>query len=326
MKNLPIIFMYSGQGSHYYQMGKYLFEQNKIFRHYMQYADKKFIELTGTSVLKNLYDPIKPKSEAFLDLALTHPAIFMVEYALTQVLLENNIYPDFTLGASMGEFAAAVCSHALDFETALQAINVQAKAVIKNSITKGGMLAILTDPHLYQKEAYLFEHSQLAAVNFSTHFVISGKLEELTRITKLLKEKDIASQLLPVSYGFHSTLIDAAETDFLENLSIANSLPMLIPLISCTNVTLLTSLTKQHLWDVIRKPILFQATIEYLEAKQPALYIDVGPSGTLGTFIKYNLGTHSLSKYISLLTPFSEDLNKLTAALKFIKNGGNDDS
>ncbi|XOS93736.1 acyltransferase domain-containing protein [Brevibacillus laterosporus] len=54
--NPSIVFMYSGQGSQYYQMGRALFEQNNIFRSYMYELDAKVRELIGVSVRSELYE------------------------------------------------------------------------------------------------------------------------------------------------------------------------------------------------------------------------------------------------------------------------------
>ncbi len=43
----------------------------------------------GESVLDKLYDKTKSSSDLFDKTLYSHPAIFMVEYALAQVLLED---------------------------------------------------------------------------------------------------------------------------------------------------------------------------------------------------------------------------------------------
>src|SRR5688572_9620134 len=112
----PIVFMFSGQGSHYYQMGRELFEQQPIFRHWMQLADSIYQELTGLSIIHELYENGHKKSEPFVRTLLTHPAIFSIEYALGQIILEQGIIPDYVLGTSLGEFAAAVFAGVMTFE------------------------------------------------------------------------------------------------------------------------------------------------------------------------------------------------------------------
>ncbi|MCR8985513.1 acyltransferase domain-containing protein [Brevibacillus laterosporus] len=57
----PIVFMFSGQGSQYFQMGKELFDQNPSFRRWMLQLDRISSSITGESVLEILYDPTKAK-------------------------------------------------------------------------------------------------------------------------------------------------------------------------------------------------------------------------------------------------------------------------
>ncbi|MBP6919310.1 MAG: hypothetical protein KBB94_10400, partial [Legionellaceae bacterium] len=65
-----------------------------------------------------------------------------------------------------------------------------------------------------------------------------------------------------------------------------------------------------YLWDVIRLPLLFQASVETLEQSGPYHYLDLGPFGTLANFVKYNLKPGSLSKTLLMLTPFGSKLNQ----------------
>src|SRR5689334_8830533 len=55
----PIVFMFSGQGSHYYQMGKELFRQSPIFQQWMIRLDDRVQALTGESVVHELYESQK---------------------------------------------------------------------------------------------------------------------------------------------------------------------------------------------------------------------------------------------------------------------------
>ena len=69
---LPIVFMFSGQGSHYYQMGKELFEENKTFHDWMLKADHLYHDLTQLSVIDHLYSKENIKAKPFTQTLLTH--------------------------------------------------------------------------------------------------------------------------------------------------------------------------------------------------------------------------------------------------------------
>jgi len=311
VKNKPIIFMFSGQGSHYYQMGKVLFEQNAIFNQWMKQADAICKEIINLSVIEQLYQPQHKKGDNFSNTLLTNPAIFMVEHALGQVLLNNNIIPDRVLGSSLGEYAAGVFAGLWTFETALQTVIHQAQ-LLETNCAKGGMLAILSSPKLYDDNKILHEHSEIAAVNFNSHFVVAGKPEGLKMIESFLTARQISFQALAVSQAFHSTFVDPAKLPYLDFLQQQSLSSVTMPFISCLNTQYhLSPIPHEHFWDVLRKPIQFQDTIKALEKEGSYYYVDVGPAGTLATFVKYNLTGEHESRTLALMSPFINDMKNI---------------
>lgn len=309
--------MFSGQGSQYFQMGKQLFLEDKTFKHHMMRADEICQDLICQSVIEHLYNPSHTLSTPFTNTLLSHPAIFMVEYALAQVVFEAGIKPDYVLGASLGEYAAAVIAGVMDFESALTSVITQAK-LLSQHCDEGGMLAVLHDYGLFDSASFLHDHSELAAINFATHFVISGKMSELKNIMDGLGRKEISHQLLPVSYAFHASYVDPVCEPFLSEMQAVQLNTPQIPLVSCMMAQEAQFLTANHFVDVIRHPILFQKTLDFLETNAPCTYVDLGPSGTLATFAKHALPRHCKSKSLSLLTPF-ERSEKLKTTLEQLK-------
>lgn len=112
--SLPVVFMFSGQGSQYYRMGEELFDEDEVFRTALQRYDAVVAEALGESVLARLFDPAKRKNDPFTDTRITHPAIVMIELALAESLRAAGIEPDYLLGSSLGEYAAAAVSGSID--------------------------------------------------------------------------------------------------------------------------------------------------------------------------------------------------------------------
>ena len=176
----------------------------------------------------------------------------------------------------------------------------------------GGMIAILADPALYAEE-FLRCRSELAAVNFLSHFVVTAKESELPMIETELKSRTIAYQRLPVSFAFHSQWIDEARAPFVSFMRSVGRKQNRLPLVCCDQAVTIAELSDDYLWNVVRRPIRFLETIAGLERQGARRYIDVGPAGTLATFLKYGLPATTTSTVQSILTPYGFDQKNLAA-------------
>lgn len=312
----PIVFMFSGQGSHYYHMGRELYEHNQHFRKMMLLGDNIASDLMGSSIIDQVYNESFKKNDLFNRTLYTHPAIFLVEYALARIVMDMGIEPDYVLDTSLGGFTASVIAGVLTFEAALAAVIEQAK-VIENLCSQGGMIAVLHSPEIYYENPLFYENLEMVGINFPSHFVVSGKTQSINLVRNFLKEQKISFQLLAVSHAFHSSLIDTAAGTYKHYLKKLILQDPKISYISACYADVLPSIPQFYYWEFVRAPIQFQMTIQRLEEKGPYIYIDLGPSGTLATFVKYNLNRASTSKSIPTLVPYGADL-KILERLKIV--------
>ncbi len=312
------VFMFSGQGSQYFQMGRDLFEKNETFRNWMVRLDDIPRQLSGRSVIEVLYSDLYGKGDPFQRTLLTHPAIFMVEYSLAETLIDAGVRPDMVMGVSLGSFAAAAVAGFIGLEDALSSVVRQAMA-FEEYCEPGGMTAVLADPALFAEE-YFSGRCELAAVNFSSHFVVSARCAELAEIETALEQRHIGYQRLPVSFPFHSQWIDKAKAPF---ESFMRSVPRMqgrLPLACCDHSAILSGLPDDYFWSVARRPVRFRETTARLEQQGARRYIDVGPSGTLATFLKYGMPATTQSTVHAVLTPFGFDQKNLAALLAAMRN------
>ena len=301
------IFMFSGQGSQYYQMGQPLYEHNAVFRHWMDHLDAFCRRSWGASILGLIYNSKRTRADGFERTPLSGPAIFMVEYALAKALEDAGVRADLTLGASLGTFAAAAVSGALSPEGALTSIMQQSR-IFEQHCQNGGMLAVVADCALSDAPE-LRSRVELAAVNFSSHFVVAGLEAELVVVERWLDGRGVTHQRLPVSYAFHSRWIDAAREPLLRCLDKLPLQALRIPLICCAQSrTFQTLPTRDFFWTVIRDPIGFSSTIARLVREEPYRYLDVGPSGTLAGFLRYLLPAGCGAEVHRVLSPFGGEL------------------
>lgn len=299
---MKTVFMYSGQGSQYYQMGADLFERNCIFSASLESMDRTVRRSTGWSVLERVYDPARCKIDPMTDIELSSVAIYMYEIALTRVLQDAGIEPDCLMGASLGTFAAASvagCHDAGDFVLQI----LEAARVTQSTSPDGAMLAILSDSAPLIRDGMIPTWCELAAVNFANHFTVSTLRENLPRIAAYLAEHKITSFELPTTRPYHSRWIDDTRAEMERFVERQSSAPASLPLVCCATVGKIDRLGPREVWRVMREPIWFQKTALAIESQGPCRYIDLGPSGTLANFLKYLLPRDSRSEIVTLMGP-----------------------
>lgn len=308
-----IAFMFSGQGSQYYQMGRGLYEQNPTFRAWMDRMDSLARDSLGASVVAALYGP-NGKGEPFVDIRLTHPAIFMVEFALAKTVIEVGVEPDCTLGASLGTFAALAIAGCWPMEDALASVIRQAR-LIERHCPKGGMIAVLGEPALYDASPFLQARSVIAGRNFASHFVLSAPESNLASIEHFLERAAVTSQRVPVQYPFHAPWIDPMRAALIEACGAGNIRLSGTPVYCCASGGMLDRMPDDYFWQVARKEIAFTQVISKMEQSGPFDYFDLSPSGTLSTFLKYLLPAQTGSRHFSAILPFSRETEFLTSVI-----------
>jgi len=312
MKN-RVVWMFSGQGSQYHQMGRELFEQEPVFREWFERGDSVVKKLINESLRDLVYSEAKKPGDPFKRTLHTHPAIFLVEYSLAQLLLSKGLKPDLLLGYSVGEFAAYAVAEVIPFEETLVALVKQAE-IVEYCTPEISAIAVLHSQELLQNFPSEFSGCQVASVNFSKGFTIVGPSDSVRKIQAFLKSRSISAMEIPICHGFHSSWLDMAGTPLralFSTLAFGRSNFELVSAVSGENPPLDSS----HLWQAIRGTVNFPSIVSRLEARGPFTYLDVGPSGTMATMVKYNLAPGSASTPLAIMNPFGRVRDQLGKAL-----------
>jgi acyl transferase domain-containing protein len=267
--------------------------------------------LSGESVVNALYGSERGKGEVFDRISLTHPAIFMVEYAMARALISAGVIPDCLLGVSLGTVTAATVAGCLDEESALETVMEHASAV-ETACQRGGMLTIL-GPVALLKEKFLQDNCDVAAVNSPEHFVVSALEVQCLEIERNLMARRIVFVRLPVCYAFHSRWIEPARARFEASTSQIRYKPASVPVICCQRAAMLSELPYGYFWKVTREPIRFRESMEVVAAGGANCYIDVGPAGNLAVLLKYLLPAEAKSAIHAVMTPYGRDMENFSA-------------
>ncbi len=307
------VFMYGGQGSHYFQMGKELYKDNKIFQRSMNQCSEILDDYLEISLVDEIYLN-KKNSNNFDNILVTHAAIFCVEYSLTQILLDQGIIPDAVVGYSIGEYVAAVVAGVMSLNDALKLTAHQARLLNRNN-HKGAMLVVLSDVSEFTDDLYI--GCTIAGINYENNFVISGTKIKLAEVQLRLNEIGVISEFLEVKHAFHSSLIDPIKEEF---NSVAKHITLVtpkIPIYSSQEECQTFSTNLEHLWKVIRNKVNFKKTIIEIQKVHDSIYIDLSPTGTLSNIIKYGFNRSVQSCFA--VNRFSKNTNSVNSLISRLK-------
>ena len=282
--------IFPGQGSQIVGMGKEFHDKFDLVKNLFKEADDTLNFPISKLILEG------PKEE--LDLtANTQPAIFLISYSIFSIVTkEFNIdlnKAKYFAGHSLGEYSALSCAGYLSFADTLKILRIRGDAM-QNSVPKGqgGMVAVLgstvevIEKILKENEDSLNAH--IANDNSEGQIVLSGKMDDLDKLIKILKENAIKNIKLPVSAPFHCSLMSKATsimTDALDKLNFNQGKNKLI-----SNVTANEILDANDLKDLLIKQI--ENRVRWREGvinminNEVNHFIEIGPGKVLSGLVK----------------------------------------
>lgn len=313
----PVVFMFSGHGSQFHQMGRAFYDSEAAFRQALDECDEISYSATGRLLTLEIFD--QPMAAPFREFRRTHPAVIAVQYAMSKLLTSKGLRPACVWGNSAGELVAAVTAGVLGIEAALR-FALEFSEELVGSCGRGGMAAVLAEPALFHAAPELHGNIELAAVNYDRHFVVAGSDAGIVGALDHLKRAKIVHQLLDVEFGFHSAAIEEARDLFLRTFKRHCVLAEgRIPLLSSASTRMTRLLSAEHFWNTMRQPIRFRETYENIPFKDEAVFIDCGPSGTLANFLRYARRTEAAPQAYVTLPRMGDPLCSLAAILSKVE-------
>lgn len=318
LENPGIVFMFTGQGSQYVNMGRGLYDDYLVFRQIVDRAApvfEDFCKFSLTDVLFGKRDDIPVNNTA-----VAQPLLFVVQYGLSELLKSFGIKPSALIGHSIGEITAACVSGVYTFEEALYIVLNRGK--IMQAQTPGSMLSVnMPKENLLPLLPKGLEISLINAPNFC---VVSGSNDDISAFANELSEKHpgIQNTRLATSHAFHSYLMEPALEPFkkvFDNIKPGN---ISIPFISNTHGTWITQeqASSPGYWaEHIRNAVDFKSGMEELLKDENSLYIEVGPGSTLTTFLS-QFNTHKKPVCIPTLRHPKKEENDSIFFLKSLAN------
>jgi amino acid adenylation domain-containing protein len=310
----PVVFMFSGQGSQYVNMGKELYRNLLFFQREMDRCFHILESKIGYHI-KHILFPDSPPAEKkenkdeINSMLYSSPIKFIFEYSLAKLMMHWGIQPYALVGHSLGEYTAACLSGVFSLEDALAAVVLRGE--LMHRLPKGDMISVpLPEDRL---QSLLTGELSIAAVNTDSNCIVSGPKSAVDMFENRLREKGYECLHLNVPRAGHSKMMAPISKEFEKGISKIKFNKPQIPYISGLSGKWQTAeeavdpgYWTRHLQETIR----FSDAIKELSEQQPQpVFLQIGPDTGLTLFVNDHAGIDDKNPALNLVRRPKEKLS-----------------
>ena len=281
-----ICFLFTGQGEHYLHMGREMYGRFPVFKAAFDRCAAAIDQSDAPFQLKELAFSIED-TRLWTDQYM-QPILFAVQYALATLYQACGITPDFLLGHSLGEYAAACLAGCFEPEDGMRILYRRGELV--RSLEKKGFMAVIFAASEAVGREMDVSKVQFAAINSPQKTVISGDGAEVNRLMGHFREKGVETYYLKTEQAFHSHLLDPILEDFRRELQSFSFSPPVKKWISALTGEVMTAAPDADYWTAhMRRTVQFGQASEKLRDEESVHFIEIGPGASTLAAVRENL-------------------------------------
>ncbi len=316
-RDREISLMFPGLGDHHPGMAQDLYHNEPVFRNHVDrcsellkpYLDldlrevlyPKSLEAPGNGSSARSFSPHRALnlrkllssdagngdefSQRLNQTRLAQPAVFVIEYSLTQLLAEWGIHPQSMIGYSIGEYTAACVAGVFSLKDALYLVATRARMI--DELPRGEMLAVPLPAD--ELKPLLDDGLSISATNGPSLTVIGGAASAVRVLERRLDEQGVACRQLQTTHAFHTEMMEPVIADFTDRVREIQLNPPKVPFVSNLTGTWITNdqATDPEYWSRhMRHAVRFAEGLSTVFLEQHRVLLEVGPGQGLSTLAR----------------------------------------
>ena len=285
--------LFPGQGSQIVGMGSEFYNNFDIVKKIFKEADDKLNYKISKIILEGPEDKLKLTQN-------TQPAILTVSYAIFSVLKTEYNFDfkstKFFAGHSLGEYSALVCADSLKFNDALFLLFERGKSMQESvPVGEGSMIAVLgskiDEVNNLIKEVKIKGVCEVANDNAEGQIIVSGDIDSIKSLQKILKENKKKFIPLNVSAPFHCSLMSPAASIMKDKINLVE--------FKKPNTDIVCNVTskpennpekiKELLIEQICSTVRWRESLINMVKEDVTSFIEIGPGKVLSSMVKRTL-------------------------------------
>jgi acyl transferase domain-containing protein/acyl carrier protein len=269
------VWVFSGQGSQWAEMGAELLAHEPVFAEWVAKAEPLVAREAGFSVTEAMSAP-----ETVTGIDRVQPVLFTMHVALAAAMRSYGVRPAAVIGHSLGEVAAAVVAEALSLEDGVRVICRRSR-LCKRLAGAGAMASVELPAKQVRDElaARGVEDVVVAVVASPQSTVIGGATQTVRDLVAIWEGRGLMAREVAVDVASHSPQVDpilAELADVLDDVT-----PM-TPTVPCYTATL-DDPRAAPAWDAgywvdnLRHPVRFAAAVQAALEDGHRIFAELSP-------------------------------------------------
>lgn len=291
-----VVFVFTGQGSHYAGMGAELYATSPVFRKTVDLCVALCVASGFPSFLDIITDSNIDLSAK--DAAQIQLAVVTLEMALTAFWRSVGIAPAMVMGHSLGEYAALHAAGVLSLTDTLYLVGQRARLLLERCEPDSCAMLSVSAP-VATVEGHLTKLGDsscgVACINSPSATVISGTTDDLAQVQAHLtaQAEKTRTKMLAVPFAFHSFQMDAILHDYKALASGVTYLPPKVPVASTLLATLVDGpgvFGEDYLVQQTRQAVDFCGALAVVKsALKDPVWLEIGPGPVCTSFVRATL-------------------------------------